>query len=69
MLCFDFVAFSNIFPALNADQRRSVAGKAKPGCAVAVFVEGGGECFLKKSTLDRVHSKGRVSCQPKKGGQ
>ena len=46
-----------------------VAGKAKPGCAVAVFVEGGGECFLKKSTLDRVHSKGRVSCQPKKGGQ
>ena len=50
-------------------KRRPVAGKAKPGCAVAVFVEGGGECFLKKSTLDRVHSKGRVSCQPKKGGQ
>jgi hypothetical protein len=41
------------------------ACKAKPGCGVAVFVEGGGECFLKKTTTEKVHSPGRVSCQPK----
>ena len=41
------------------------ACKGKPGCAVAVFVQSGGECFLKKSTKDIVHSAGRVSCQPK----